>query len=266
MEVAVTTFGFAGFALIRPHLFGINGRDQRKREGFLHLWAVINHMLGVRDEFNICLLPMESAEIEFDIIMRNVLSPYIQVETPLFQQMLGALIDGLRDFLPLVEYESAMFMTRRAVGIPGYQYKVDMKLERPHRNIFTPEELASINAPLFQSPNILLLKVKDGRSINFIDTDPEALALAEQARVEFELPKSSYVKVREVPRNETEFMASLSAKKYNKLSRTAKVYVGMNLSMVSGLNNRATNYLIEMFLSHLVSNMRSQQQNRKSKK
>lgn len=265
-EVSMTTFGFAGFALNRPQIFGISRKNQAQREGFLHLWAVLNYMLGVRDEFNICLLPIEAAEIEFDVIMRNILAPYLQVETELFKQMLSALIDGMRPYMPATEYESQMFLTRRAVGIPGYQYDVKLKNEMPHRNIFTPEDLQLINVPLFKSPNILLLKVKDKSELTNSVYESKFLDYEDVFRKEFELPDSVMVKVKEVPRNETEFMASLNAKQYNKLSRTAKIYVGMNLSMVSGLNNRVSKYMVEQFLSFILSSMKNQQRNRKDKK
>lgn len=267
-EVSITTFGFVGFAIIRPHLFGINGKDRAKREGILHMWAVINYMLGVKDEFNICLLPLEAVEIEFDIIMRNLLSPYMQVESPLFKQMLGALIDGMQSYLPLSEYESQLFLTRRAIGIPGYQYDVDLKKERPHRNIFTEQELRSMGVPLFRSPDILLLKVRkrddDNNSVSYGDADGDQ-EYAERLRTHFELPETASVRIKQVPRNETHFMASLNANKYKKLSRRAKLYVNLNLSFISTLNNRVTKYMSEQFLSFLLNSMRSQQITRKSK-
>lgn len=268
MEVSMTTFGFAGFALIRPHLFGIKSDNQAQREGFLHLWAVINYMLGVRDEFNICLLPMEAAEIEFDILMRNVLGPYLQVETPLFKQMMKALADGMQNYLPLFDYESQMFLTRRAVGIPGYQYDLDMELERPHRNIFTEEELAAIGAPLFRSPNILLLKVKEMSS----DPDEEVTSnviggidsteYQRMLREELGLKDTEYVRIKEVSRNETEFMSFLSANKYKKLGRTSKFYVNTNITFLKGLNNRFTSFFIEQILTTLLGSMKNQQKRR----
>lgn len=266
MEVSFTTFGFAGFALIRPQFFGIQSNDQRKREGFLHFWAVLNYMLGVRDEFNICLLPMEAAEIEFDIIMRNVLGPYLQVETPLFKQMLSALIVGMQPYMPLLEYESQMFLTRRAVGIPGYQYNVKMDQERPHRNIFTDEELDFINVPLFRSQNILLLKVKErsDEDINSNTISGSDSEYVELLRKEFDLPETQTVRIKEVSRDEEEFMATLNSKKYNKLSAYSKMYLNLNLTFIKGLNNSVTRYVMEQFLGRLLGDMKKQQKNRKT--
>jgi ER-bound oxygenase mpaB/B'/Rubber oxygenase, catalytic domain len=53
--MAMTKFGFMGYALIRPHLLGIQHDNKEDREAFVHLWAVIGHMLGIKEEFNMCL-------------------------------------------------------------------------------------------------------------------------------------------------------------------------------------------------------------------
>lgn len=60
--MAMTKFGFMGYALVRPHLLGIKYDNKEDREAFVHLWAVIGHMLGVKDEFNMCLHPLEVVE------------------------------------------------------------------------------------------------------------------------------------------------------------------------------------------------------------
>lgn len=265
----MTTFGFAGFAIIRPHVFSINAKDQAKREGFVHLWAVINYMLGVRDEFNICLLPVDAVEIEFDLIMRNILSPYLQVETPLFKQMTMAMLEGMSSYMPLVEYDSMMFLTRRAIGIPGYQHNIDYKLELPPRSIFTAEELQNLDIPLFKSPNILLLKVKEREDLetNLIEGGRgRESEYAELLRIEFELPEPQMVKFKEISRDKKEFQAALSDKKYRKLGFSSRAYVAGNIAFLSGLGNRFTNPVLEAGLTQLLNAMKRQQKQRKNKK
>jgi ER-bound oxygenase mpaB/B'/Rubber oxygenase, catalytic domain len=63
MLMSLTVFSFMGFALVRPHLLGINHENQNDREGFVHFWAVIGYMLGIKDEFNMCLHPIEVVEM-----------------------------------------------------------------------------------------------------------------------------------------------------------------------------------------------------------
>lgn len=57
--MAMTKFGFMGYALVRPHMLGIRHDNKEDQEAFVHLWAVIGFMLGVKDEFNMCLHSLE---------------------------------------------------------------------------------------------------------------------------------------------------------------------------------------------------------------
>lgn len=60
--MAMTQFGFMGYALVRPHLLGIKHDNVEDREAFVHLWAVLGHMLGIKDHYNMCLHPLEVVE------------------------------------------------------------------------------------------------------------------------------------------------------------------------------------------------------------
>jgi hypothetical protein len=61
--MVITQFGFMGFALSRPHLLGIKTDINEDRDGFVHFWAVIGSMLGIKDEFNMCLHSLEIVEM-----------------------------------------------------------------------------------------------------------------------------------------------------------------------------------------------------------
>jgi ER-bound oxygenase mpaB/B'/Rubber oxygenase, catalytic domain len=60
--MAMTKFGFMGYALVRPQFLGITHDNDEDREAFVHLWAVLGHMLGIKEEFNMCLHPLEVVE------------------------------------------------------------------------------------------------------------------------------------------------------------------------------------------------------------
>lgn len=61
--VSMTLFGFMGYALVRPHLLGIKHDNDEDREAFVHFWGVIGHMLGLKDEFNMCLQQLNVIEV-----------------------------------------------------------------------------------------------------------------------------------------------------------------------------------------------------------
>ncbi|XP_053673436.1 uncharacterized protein LOC128723697 [Anopheles nili] len=143
-EMALTTFGFMGFPLIRPHLLGIRYDNREDREAFVHFWAVIGFMLGVEDVYNMCLHRLEVVEMICRMVMRYVFLPSLQLETPLFRQMIGAIVDAFTGYMPFVSYESVLFLTRRLVGIPGYQYAVDLQKEQICRPLLTKQELDGV--------------------------------------------------------------------------------------------------------------------------
>lgn len=277
MEVSMTTFGFAGLALNRPHFYGINPAKTKKREGFLHLWAVLGYMLGIHDEYNICLLPMEAAEIEFDILMRNVFGPYLQVETKLFKEMTNAFIDGLRDFMPLLDYDSQLFLTRRAAGIPGYQYNVDKRKERPYRNIFTKEDIQKINHPLF-SDKILILAVDNqqskGKKIDnnhfSQDLDEGLSKTSYYSYTDFNygkliqlmgLPEDAKINITGISRNDLE--DNFDDRNYNKLNMLSRVYVNVNLFFVNALGSNLGKIVIMPFVDSQISSMRKYRKKRR---
>uniref|UniRef100_A0A182WKY0 DUF2236 domain-containing protein n=1 Tax=Anopheles minimus TaxID=112268 RepID=A0A182WKY0_9DIPT len=143
-EMALTTFGFMGFAIVRPHLLGIRYDNREDREAFVFFWAVIGFMLGVQDEYNMCLFRLEVVEMICHTVMRYVFVPSLQLETLLLRRMMGAVVDAFAPYMPLVSYESILFMTRRLVGIPGYQYMVDREKEYICRPIISKEEMNDV--------------------------------------------------------------------------------------------------------------------------
>ena len=60
--MSMTNFGFMGYALVKPHLLGIKHDNDEDREAFVYFWAVVGFMLGVKDEFNMCLQSLNVVE------------------------------------------------------------------------------------------------------------------------------------------------------------------------------------------------------------
>ncbi|XP_035914508.1 uncharacterized protein LOC118513167 [Anopheles stephensi] len=140
-EMALTTFGFMGFPLVRPHLLGIRYDNRADREAFVHFWAVIGFMLGVEDAHNMCLFRLEVVEMICHVVIRYVFIPALQLETPLLRHMMGAIVDAFMPYMPFLSYESVMFLTRRLIGVPGYQYALDASKEFVCRPLLTKQEL-----------------------------------------------------------------------------------------------------------------------------
>lgn len=104
----------------------------------------MGHMLGIEDQYNMCLNPIETVTIICQMFLRYIFMPLIQFESPEFRHMVEALFTGLSRFLPNMSYELQMFCVKRMIGIPGYQYKINPDKERMCRQMFSPIELTEI--------------------------------------------------------------------------------------------------------------------------
>lgn len=248
-HVAMTTFGFAGLALIRPYLFGIDQTNQKQRKAFLHFWAVLNYLIGVKDRYNIGLLPIKAAEIEFDIIMRNVLSPYLQLETLPFKRMVSDLVEGLAPYMDNVDYESQMFLVKRAVGIPGYQLDVNYTREVPYGNILSRSDVAEVRKVLPRfSEKIQIYTVLQHGTVQTTDcqsfyadkTDPYDLqtiisfdtASFDQIKKLMGLMCPSEIRLKEVDRGPS-YLRYLSHHALYNLPQRSQFYVNLFLALVS---------------------------------
>lgn len=85
-------------------------------------------------------------------MLRYIFIPLIQFESPKFQQMVRALFDGMSQFLPNMSYDVQMFLAKRVLGVPGYQYDVDMTKESVCRPVFTDMELKEIRQYISREP------------------------------------------------------------------------------------------------------------------
>lgn len=149
--------------MIRPHLFGIEHDNDDDREAFVHFWAVIGHMVGVHEEFNMCLFSLKVVEIICQLAQRYLFIPVVQLDTPLFHEMAEAYFQAMSDFFPRMPYDVHMFFVKRAVGIPGYQYDIDISKELLCRPLLTTDDLKELQQNA--------LKIPDTEYLNNVFTD-----------------------------------------------------------------------------------------------
>lgn len=134
-----------GYALIQPHTLGIRDGNEKDLDAFVFFWAVINSMLGIKDEFNLCLHPLSVVKIICENIRRYIFVQVLQMETPMFDQMARTFHEGQSIYIPLMSYEVMIFLNKRTAGVPGYQYKIDLGREQICKQIFTSKELEAIH-------------------------------------------------------------------------------------------------------------------------
>lgn len=50
-DMALTQFGFMGFAVIRSKNIGIPDANEEELKAFIHVWKVIGYLLGIEDRY-----------------------------------------------------------------------------------------------------------------------------------------------------------------------------------------------------------------------
>ena len=219
--------------------------------------------------------------------------PFLQLETPTFQKLGRAFIEGMSFFIPFSSYESRLFMARRLAGVPGYQYDVDMSKEFFHRQIFNPEEIQRLTDEFQNTPGheyrrnmvfdekMYLLEIKriddlmdpdsngntydsiDANATTFghyktLDTKGEKWDNDVEALMKFlDLKHPSELLITEVDESNIEMY--LNDRKYKELCRRDQILVKMAVDHVKLINNWFTKPLIEGTLSVMMAIMRSYQ-------
>lgn len=253
IEVGLTAFGFMGFALTRPQTLGVRYDNNDDREAFVFFWAVICAMLGVKDEYNMCLHPLPVVEMICEICRRYIFLQILQLETPMFNLMARAFYDGQSKFLPLMSFDSMMFLNKRTAGLPGYQYQVDVNRETVCKQIFTVKELEMIHKHysaqegyqymkdfiIDNKIRLLKLRRRDSNK-NIIDEKyTQKIEFAKEAKQVDEKNIQALLQVLEldtpddlqltVIESDADWIKHLNDREFNKLSNTDQMLVKMRI-------------------------------------
>lgn len=110
-DMAITQFGFVGTMWVFPHVFGIKDREEEMK-GMVHTWAVFGRLLGIRDEFNICIRPDSSL---YDLLFRNVVLESLKTMDETVITIQDNFIKAFRKRLPFMTYKSMLFFGLREV-------------------------------------------------------------------------------------------------------------------------------------------------------
>lgn len=156
---------------MRPHLLGIRHDNDDDREAFVHFWAVMGHLLGVHDAYNMCLFPLKVVELICQFMLRYIFIPLLQIETPLFKEMVSALLDGMSSFMPHMTYDIQMFTVKRVIGVPGYQFDVDLSKEVLCPSFFTVDELREFHQHFAKIPGYQHFDVSISEGVPLIEID-----------------------------------------------------------------------------------------------
>ncbi|XP_023019818.2 uncharacterized protein [Leptinotarsa decemlineata] len=101
-DMALTQFGFMGFALARAEKVGIYGVTEEEWAGFLHVWRVVGYLMGMEDRFNLCTGSVKETKEICNILMDQVFRPEIKNKDQDFLSMSRYLLRGMWALNPAI--------------------------------------------------------------------------------------------------------------------------------------------------------------------
>ncbi|KAH8420825.1 hypothetical protein KR222_005896, partial [Zaprionus bogoriensis] len=119
-DLALTQFGFIGFITLGAPRIQLEDADFL--EATAHMWRVLGHLLGIKEEYNICGRNWEETRKRLDIVMRRVYAPALEQTNEEFDRMAEALIHGLWHVNTMLSVQANIFFTKRLAYVKGYEY------------------------------------------------------------------------------------------------------------------------------------------------
>ncbi|CAH2051900.1 unnamed protein product, partial [Iphiclides podalirius] len=114
-DLALTQFGFLGFAVLKPDKFGITQMQPGDWDAYVHFWRTIGHMIGLEDSF-------EETRRVCRVLLDRVFAPCLNSVPEYFEHMAHVMLDGMWCVNPTVNCDALLYWTRHLAEVPGYVY------------------------------------------------------------------------------------------------------------------------------------------------
>ncbi|CAL8130517.1 unnamed protein product [Orchesella dallaii] len=106
LDMALVQFMFIWMYWGFPKLLGIKNRAEELK-GVIHLWAIHGRMIGIQDEYNICLNPDPKF---YDLLTRNFLIESLKRMDETVVTVQSTLMDALWSRIPFITYKALLYI------------------------------------------------------------------------------------------------------------------------------------------------------------
>uniref|UniRef100_A0A146LW50 ER-bound oxygenase mpaB/mpaB'/Rubber oxygenase catalytic domain-containing protein n=1 Tax=Lygus hesperus TaxID=30085 RepID=A0A146LW50_LYGHE len=117
-DLAITQFGFIGFALTCPEVLGL---PQSGQEGLVHFWRVIGHLIGIKDRYNLFQGCKKCSTAACKMIVEKVYGPGTESPPEHYNEMTDSLLKGMWPVMPIINPVAYREMVRRMCGLSPKQ-------------------------------------------------------------------------------------------------------------------------------------------------
>ncbi|XP_066262313.1 uncharacterized protein [Euwallacea similis] len=114
-DMALTQFGFMGYQLNRNQFLGMQNVSDEDWKGFIHLWRVVGHLLGIEERFNVCRESVEETKAICEKLIHKVFIPEINQMNKESLLMIKLLINGLWAIQPMLNFNIFIYILKMVV-------------------------------------------------------------------------------------------------------------------------------------------------------
>ncbi|CAL8101128.1 unnamed protein product [Orchesella dallaii] len=130
LDMIVTQYCFMGILTTFPQKFGITSKmDKEGLHGFIHIWAVIGHLLGIEDRFNLCI--GEKTQLK-ECILHDILLKDLFTAEKNTMMLWNALVSAMSTFVPCLSINASLLYI--------LDQTLDMKVESLRKNATIHEQ------------------------------------------------------------------------------------------------------------------------------
>nr|XP_027204257.1 uncharacterized protein LOC113797982 [Dermatophagoides pteronyssinus] len=132
-DMTITQWAFIGLLVLYPEKVGFSTKRE-DIELVIHFWAVIGYMLGIEDEYNLCIGNLDTVRQRCQIIMENDQRPYVKNFDKDSAKMVEKILISLNQFVigakfkPFIKYIFDMMNIEKS--LPITMNRMDMFIYR----------------------------------------------------------------------------------------------------------------------------------------
>lgn len=126
-EMSFTLFGFMGLVILYPEKLGIVGVTEEELDGFVHLWRVLGHLLGIEDRFNMCQGSFDQVKRRCQQIVDKLFIPNLPNLNEEWEHMSRCMIEGVAMTIPGPTFETSSLHLFWMTGVHPTNYKRKLK-------------------------------------------------------------------------------------------------------------------------------------------
>lgn len=118
-DMVTIQMGFWISIWLNPGFFGVKNRS-KEMQGVIHMWAIFGRLMGIKDEYNVCLKAGDSDDLYERLFRHVILQSFKSIDEKVVT-MQSTFIEQFSQRVPVVTYKSVLYFGLRQQSGVGYK-------------------------------------------------------------------------------------------------------------------------------------------------